>query len=1085
MAYNPSLHTATNKPLGLTGKPEGARAYYYDTLNFKYRAFVSTDEVLLYFDTAEKRKGQFPIIINTGGTLTSGVISGGVNEEWWFKNGEEDYHLTLKSIPPVIFYKSGNLLNPDALLVNKRVRVTDGVIITAADYKTMQINLHESQSKISYSGLVVSGSPNSWYAFYNGSTLVSFDDISIADGSDGEIVIPEGANIFYFTVQQASQTDSVLDDLMVNYGDALAYEAYDSTAYKVPRSSLDIEAQLDFIDDNFSFEAKKNLFEIGAEEEAKAWSNTSSTVTNNSNYAMARISVVAGNQYAISGYEGVPQGGFLTTEGATTGTNITFFDTTGGKTFIVPDGVVQVVINISATGSTDKTYVNTFQVEEGGAVTIYEAYELINTFNGYARNRSEVEAMVIFANNNFSIEPKKNLFKIGTEEENRAWSNGSSTVTTNSNYVMARIDVEEGEQYSISGYQGTPIGGFLTIKGASAGTNITMSDTTGGKTFTIPAGVVQVVIDISFSGGTDKTYVNTFQMEKSDIATTYEAYELINIFNGYALNTEESPEVAVQSGLPEPLFNGLWSKFPNFTEHFFIKDKDVTLVMQGTSLLRNNYTTSRADASTRPPLMDTNNVASDLFDKLVAFWPEQKYRRYDADSFFTETGTFSTSTGDANWDDNGYRLAHTRFSTSANAAVDFEIPIEADQFNFIYRTDSAGTTQARVTIAEGDDLLEVYNGSSWVEANAYDFSMVESSATTTKGNSTYQKRLKLRCKGTVINSIGSIKTVTINNEAGTGRFLYWGVEWSPREYMFTVINASRGSHQWNDTSIATSLIKYQDNEMYSFDPDLILFEATLINYAASTFSNIATRTPAYYTDILEEWIFNTSNAVSLSAMTGNFIDIEVVAFMDTPSVLGSGWNTDGSIKFDDNDGGDSQTVLDNFECASQYLRNKDIAFVDLYKFFKEYSDTRYGSIYNALQSSSAGGATLSIDGTHWNYNGNQLASSVLKGIFCFDEKSSAGSATKTIIPLSIAQVTDSGGDIVVSGVTLSALDGVITIAYSAGLIASHTITPDVLIWYDNKKQNGISPELDDQEAPTELIIDLGGIPTTDTRITLL
>jgi hypothetical protein len=93
--YNPAIHTATNKPIGLTGKPVDARTYYYDAVNYVYRAYVSTAEVKAYLIGTD-RVGQFSIIINTGGSLSGGVITGGTNLEWWFKDGVLDANLVLK-----------------------------------------------------------------------------------------------------------------------------------------------------------------------------------------------------------------------------------------------------------------------------------------------------------------------------------------------------------------------------------------------------------------------------------------------------------------------------------------------------------------------------------------------------------------------------------------------------------------------------------------------------------------------------------------------------------------------------------------------------------------------------------------------------------------------------------------------------------------------------------------------------------------------------------------------------------------------------------------------------------------------------
>lgn len=80
--FNPSLHTATNKPIGLTNKPVDARTYYYDTTTFSYRPYTNTAEVLAYL-VGTDRTGHFPIIIGT--------------DEYWFKDGIADSDLVLKS----------------------------------------------------------------------------------------------------------------------------------------------------------------------------------------------------------------------------------------------------------------------------------------------------------------------------------------------------------------------------------------------------------------------------------------------------------------------------------------------------------------------------------------------------------------------------------------------------------------------------------------------------------------------------------------------------------------------------------------------------------------------------------------------------------------------------------------------------------------------------------------------------------------------------------------------------------------------------------------------------------------------------
>ncbi len=95
--YQPSTDgQGLTRPVGLSNMSTDARSYYHDRTNFTYRPYQSTAEVLQYLATANVRKGQFVIIVNTGGTLTAGNITGGTNAEWWFRDGVADNNLILK-----------------------------------------------------------------------------------------------------------------------------------------------------------------------------------------------------------------------------------------------------------------------------------------------------------------------------------------------------------------------------------------------------------------------------------------------------------------------------------------------------------------------------------------------------------------------------------------------------------------------------------------------------------------------------------------------------------------------------------------------------------------------------------------------------------------------------------------------------------------------------------------------------------------------------------------------------------------------------------------------------------------------------
>jgi len=96
--YNPTKGTASNKPYAPSqAVPTDSRTYFYDSINFVWRPYVSTSEVKSYLNLSKYRIGQFDIVVNTGGTLASGVITGGTNALWYFKNGTADSNLVLKS----------------------------------------------------------------------------------------------------------------------------------------------------------------------------------------------------------------------------------------------------------------------------------------------------------------------------------------------------------------------------------------------------------------------------------------------------------------------------------------------------------------------------------------------------------------------------------------------------------------------------------------------------------------------------------------------------------------------------------------------------------------------------------------------------------------------------------------------------------------------------------------------------------------------------------------------------------------------------------------------------------------------------
>ncbi|MFX8857951.1 hypothetical protein ABTM70_06970 [Acinetobacter baumannii] len=471
--------------------------------------------------------------------------------------------------------------------------------------------------------------------------------------------------------------------------------------------------------------------------------------------------------------------------------------------------------------------------------------------------------------------------------------------------------------------------------------------------------------------------------------------------------SKEAPEPAkkVSDYFPNVShFGKLQEKCPNFYRKFKDKNQDVTVVLTGTSLTQGNlYASDRDDASNRPAALHTHDLASSIFDVLVKHWDGQKYRRYDHTDlvYSNSTWTVTNNIGNGTWDDYAHiKNGLTKTTTDANASVSITIPLNAWQFNFVYRSDSQ-SGNCTVSIAEGNSKVELFDGTNWVEANGFVFTMYESPATETKGNTQYQKRLKMRCKNKDtggINSIGSSKQITISKGNNSNRFNVVGFEWSPREYMLSLVNGARGGFEWGDPN-GNRLDKYQDTDIWSFNPDLLLAEVTIINWGASEPTSLS-KDPLHYVNIAKRAYFNEFDDMptSLHAKSEAYSKCDVIFYGDTlaaSSAVAGAWDsstyepkfgtvveaaTNGLIA-DNRNIGKVKTNFENYEAVESYMASKDYLFIPILSAFKNVSEQFYGSYWQGMQASSKVGETLTIDGVHFNDNGARLFSSLICPIF--------------------------------------------------------------------------------------------------------
>lgn len=586
------------------------------------------------------------------------------------------------------------------------------------------------------------------------------------------------------------------------------------------------------------------------------------------------------------------------------------------------------------------------------------------------------------------------------------------------------IAVTEGEWYTVSGsgiyngYQGGYFAEDAVCKAgqvAVASITFTTPVSGAGRCFQVPIGrgIKSVVISLS-TNAEKNALAGDAQMETGEMATEYVPYELKTQFRSELLPSVTKSETQSDdftkkyeryTSFGNLHYHGIDSKISKFKAHWLAKDKNLCVVNTGTSLTARSseHCTTRGDAESRPPLMHSNNFATHIWDALK--WEGQQYRRFDYDGFFTETGTFQSAANLSEWDDGPYRYGLTRYSDSNNAAVEFTVPSDAWQFNFIFRSDSAGSENCVVKVAQGNGYMVVLDEGKWVEANGHVFSQRESAAATlgsvtytnpisqtsetlssyqTKGNTTYQKRLYMKAV-----KRGVEKTLTVSSTSG--RLLYWGCEWSPREFMITYINAARGSHSSAIGVSTTCLNHYQDNEVWGFSPDLVLTEDPIHNAGAGGKLN-SSYSSKYFATVTDNFFF-ADNQVSMRSrcLSLGLAEPEWVIFNSTVSYnFGAFDKSTGELYYVELSDGIVWTTVDaQYSCYS-YINDKygdssaiNVVYINAIKGWYKAAIGLFGNLADATAAGGKDGTTFTNEGSHWNDTGSKVMARLVLPVLDF------------------------------------------------------------------------------------------------------
>jgi len=852
-----------------------------------------------------------------------------------------------------------------------------------------------------------------------------------AYASAASFVVPTGARFAVINITNSGQDDTSYDDT------AQVEEGRTPTEYEPFQKKIGLDMVRGAVGEEQVFDLyTPNLFNPGAIDWTRRLSPSSGNVVAadaNPLIATGPVEVAEGSWYAIGGsaLPSSPVVGVYSASGNVSNlAPISLISIDGGFKFQIPEGLGAKVARINLIADVAAhTVTGQLQMNPGETLDDYSPYGVVSKIKPELLPKGPSLSDYL-ARDEIVEERSFNLLDPSVVDYVKRYSTGNKAFQTDTLGIAASgyIPVEEGEWYTASGVGiygangavAARQGGYFTNAGAvTAVDNIAfVAPVTGdGAAFQVPVGmgITHVVISLRKAGddASASTLYGNVQLERGEMATAYQPYELKTVIKESVLprNSGSTPTGGGFDAAAWYKFTEgdegqyLIDKLPNFRAHWMLKDKDLCVVNTGTSLTARSaeHCTEHPSAKHRPPLMHSRNLASILWDRIQ--WEGQQYRRYDADGFFTEAGgTFSTSSGLAEWDDGPYRQGWTRYSEVTGAQISFVVPVDAWQFNLIFRTDTTGVENCTVSIAEGNGQMQAYDDatSAWVEANGYVFSMREAPplardilvprASTgemvtrnihSKGNTTYQKRLKMRCRnGDGMDSRTTTKSVTVAGQT-TGRFMYWGVEWSPREFMITYINAARGSHN-TQADTERGLPKWQDNEIWSFKPDLLFFELPIHNDGAAAAGSY---TAGYWGRLTDHFVFREDYELSLKSRGNHFgLSPEIGMFTSSISWNFGGINDDGTLKFGPElTTGKMMTALDKFTEAHLWVlqNHPEAVCINAAQRWVDAGVAIFGDMKSATVASGKAGNTFTNEGSHWNDTGCKIIGKTLMSLFNF------------------------------------------------------------------------------------------------------
>ena len=580
-------------------------------------------------------------------------------------------------------------------------------------------------------------------------------------------------------------------------------------------------------------------------------------------------------------------------------------------------------------------------------------------------------------------------------------------VSTTLNYCATGfVLLEQGKTYTILGARaysgGIPRGGLYLNIGDTNGDSVTFTPSGDNYSFTVGSNETMLYFssDVFTTANGNDIVANDVMLEEGVSISEYEDYKesLDDVYTTEKYVNEQisqAPLVEKTNILNTPLYTGVDERLPNFFSKWKKREQDLNVIVYGDSLsVRTTNNSQFPNPEHRPPLCQGQNWASAVWDRLK--WGKDLFYRFDANGLdtnprFTELSAFVTvepnqfdtpSQGidSSSWDDFVRREGITRmYSGTDNASLTFSmINSTADKegsLDFIYRTDLEGSATNTVTIAEGNGLLVVWNGSTFVEANNFVFSMKHDPVSTYRGNTKYQERLICKAVNDTIDSRNSPKTITITKtDSSDSRFMYWGIQTSTERYVSRIISSGRGGLELD------TLLPFIDDDVYDHSPDLIVHEIPInggINNPGST------ETPQFYVDEVNTWFFDLGNPQSMKSRSNSWVDFECAIW--SPHTTTPAFFDDNSFKTAKKSDLQWSGIQDNWRHISLHMRDSKengFFYVEMFERWLEESFAIFGSNKAGFETSTITSEdSFLMDGTHMNDLGVKIMNKHINSIF--------------------------------------------------------------------------------------------------------